>query len=209
MKRNILTASLLTAAIATGLAGSVSAADPAQDAATAAAVRNAVAANGGNTTVDVSADGTVVTLNGTAASVRDSVAASSAAFAVSGVVGVANNLSYPEGVAPVGVATRSASGPTLQDMDGDGVDEVGPGPDADVDNFQDLDNDGVDEVGPGPDAELNNVQDLDGDGVDEVGPGPDANLDNVQDLDGDGVDEVGPGPDAPVNDETDLDRDGD
>ena len=154
-----------------------------------------------------------------------------------GVVSVDNRLIVAaEGTALRTAAnTATASGEvraTIEDTDGDGVDEVGPGPDAQLNNVQDLDGDGVDEVGPGPDAKVNDVV-LDADDVDTDGQAVvdnDADIDTdvdadaavdgsadiagdgtprtLADTDGDGVDEVDDANDL-VGDRVDNDRLGD
>jgi osmotically-inducible protein OsmY len=199
-----LKATLLATAIAMGFgAGSAvaherTAAQTVQDASISASVKAALLADARTKglAIDVDTVGGVVTLSGGADTPATRDAATVIASSVAGVVSIDNRL------------TLVGEAPAVSDLDGDGVDEVGPGPDAELNNVSDLDDDGVDEVGPGPDAELDNVSDLDNDGVDEVGPGPDANVNNVSDLDGDGVDEVGPGPDAELNNVSDLDGDG-
>ena len=208
MNHRNLTATLLASAIALGLASPVFAHDgtPATphthstaDAATTAAIEASLLADPrtAGLSIDVHTHGGKVTLTGTADSNADREAVFQLATKVAGITAVENR-----------VLVDGKLHTTIEDTDGDGVDEVGPGPDANLDNVSDLDGDGVDEVGPGPDAELNNFTDMDGDGVDEVGPGPDAEVDNFTDLDNDGVDEVGPGPDAELNNISDLDNDG-
>jgi osmotically-inducible protein OsmY len=186
-----------------------------EDATITAAVKTKLLADTRTSGFDINVDthAGVVTMTGGADNAGAKAAAGDLAATVEGVVSVRNDLIVAAEGTPMRTEanTATASGEiraAVADAT-DGVDEEGNNP-----SLADMDGDGVDEVGPGPDAKVNDqVGDVDGD--DDVDDGDliddrDNDIADVRpsDMDGDGVDEVDDANDL-LGDQVDDDRLGD